>query len=44
VPGARLIEIDGMGHDLEGPLPETVAGHAIDFITTRAEPAKTPKE
>jgi pimeloyl-ACP methyl ester carboxylesterase len=32
VPGARLVEIDGMGHDLEGPLPGMVAGHAIDFI------------
>ena len=39
VPNARLVEIDGMGHDLEGPLPEVVAEHAIRFITSVAAPA-----
>jgi pimeloyl-ACP methyl ester carboxylesterase len=34
VPGARLVEIEGMGHDIEGPLAGMIAGHAIAFIET----------
>ncbi len=31
-PNARLIEIDGMGHDLEGAVPGMLSELAIDFI------------
>lgn len=32
VPGARMVEIEGMGHDLEGPLPRIIADRALGFI------------
>lgn len=34
VPGALMVEIEGMGHDLEGDLPGIVADHALRFIET----------
>jgi pimeloyl-ACP methyl ester carboxylesterase len=36
IPGARLVEIDGMGHDLEGALAGIVADHAVRFMTSVA--------
>jgi pimeloyl-ACP methyl ester carboxylesterase len=44
VPGARLIEIEGMGHDLEGPLAGMVADHAVSFMQTVGAGAQTPKD
>jgi pimeloyl-ACP methyl ester carboxylesterase len=44
VPGAQLVEIDGMGHDLEGTLPGIVAGHAIRSIRSVATLANSPKD
>ena len=44
VPNARLVVIDGMGHDLEGPLAGMVAEHALGFITAVGTPAKSPKD
>jgi pimeloyl-ACP methyl ester carboxylesterase len=44
VPKARLIEIDGMGHDLEGPLAARVADHTMRFIRSVAGPAEAPKD
>jgi len=32
IPGAALIEIDGMGHDLEGAVPAMIVGHLTTFI------------
>jgi len=34
IPGARLVTIDGMGHDLEGALPVIVAKHVLRCIET----------
>lgn len=34
IPGARLVTIDGMGHDLEGALPVIVAQHVLRCIQT----------
>lgn len=34
VPGARLVEIEGMGHDLEGAVPDLVVGHVARFVAT----------
>jgi pimeloyl-ACP methyl ester carboxylesterase len=44
VPGARRIEIDGMGHDFEGEGPEIVARQVMDFIEMVATKAGTPNE
>ncbi|MCU4652720.1 alpha/beta fold hydrolase [Roseibacterium sp. SDUM158016] len=44
VPGARLVEIEGMGHDLEGDLPGLVADHAVRFIETVSRGGKTHNE
>lgn len=44
VPGARLIEIEGMGHDLEGDLPALVADHALRFLQTVEARARPPKD
>lgn len=32
IPGARLIEIDGMGHDLEGAVPGMIVDHVADLV------------
>jgi pimeloyl-ACP methyl ester carboxylesterase len=42
VPGARIVEIEGMGHDLEGELPAMVADHAIRFVGAVSPPAAAP--
>jgi pimeloyl-ACP methyl ester carboxylesterase len=34
VPGARFVEIDGMGHDLEGDLPAILLSHVRPFLET----------
>lgn len=39
VPGARHVAIEGMGHDLEGPLAQRVAEEALGFIETVRRPA-----
>ncbi|MEM7722075.1 MAG: alpha/beta hydrolase [Pseudomonadota bacterium] len=44
VHGARLIEVDGMGHDLEGDLPRIVSKHVLDFVETVDQAANAPKE
>jgi pimeloyl-ACP methyl ester carboxylesterase len=42
VKGARIVEIEGMGHDLEGELPAMVADHAIRFVGAVSPPAAAP--
>jgi pimeloyl-ACP methyl ester carboxylesterase len=44
VPGARLVEIDGMGHDLEGDLPQILLSHILPFLESVERAEKTPKE
>jgi pimeloyl-ACP methyl ester carboxylesterase len=44
VPGARQIEIEGMGHDFEREASEIVARQVIDFIEMVATKAGTPNE
>ena len=39
IPGARLVEIDGMGHDLPEPLIPQVTGVIADFAEAAAVPA-----
>ena len=36
IPGAMLVEIPGMGHDLHGGLGDMIAGHVIRFIDALA--------
>jgi len=44
VPGAKLVEIDGMGHDLEGDVPALIAKHMIAFCRSVGMQAPLPKE
>lgn len=44
IPGARLQEIEGMGHDLTGPPAEICARHVIDFIAQAHMPPPLHKE
>lgn len=44
VPGAQIVEIRGMGHDLEGEVPGIVADHALRFIGSVAGRAGPPKD
>lgn len=43
VPGARLVEIEGMGHDLEGDLPEILLSHFLPFLESVERAEGPPK-
>lgn len=43
IPGASVIEIDGLGHDLVGEPAKICAGHVADFILQAAMSPTAPK-
>ncbi|MDJ0824301.1 MAG: alpha/beta hydrolase [Rhodobacter sp.] len=44
IPGARFVEIEGMGHDIEGDCPALLVREVTEFAANSADPLGLPKK